>query len=65
MVVHLDTGTGTMADSRHRSPRGISRRIADSQVANWGLPLAAISDVINKDEEFISGVMSPTLAMYS
>jgi hypothetical protein len=35
------------------------------QVANWGLPLAAISDVINKDEEFISGVMSPTLATYS
>ncbi|GMK55578.1 hypothetical protein CspeluHIS016_0206340 [Cutaneotrichosporon spelunceum] len=34
-------------------------------VANWGLPLAAIADVINKDEEVISGVMSPTLAIYS
>ncbi|BEI85030.1 hypothetical protein CcaverHIS002_0504310 [Cutaneotrichosporon cavernicola] len=34
-------------------------------VANWGLPLAAIADVINKDEEVISGVMSPTLAAYS
>jgi len=35
------------------------------QVANWGLPIAAISDIINKDEEYISGVMSPTLAGYS
>ncbi|CAK9781276.1 UPF0041-domain-containing protein [Cutaneotrichosporon oleaginosum] len=34
-------------------------------VANWGLPLAALSDVFNKDEEYISGVMSPTLAAYS
>ncbi|KAL1411294.1 pyruvate transporter mpc1 [Vanrija albida] len=34
-------------------------------VANWGLPLAAIADVVNKDEEYISGVMSPTLAVYS
>jgi hypothetical protein len=34
-------------------------------VANWGLPLAALSDIVNKDEEMISGVMSPTLAAYS
>ncbi|RSH77883.1 uncharacterized protein EHS24_002954 [Apiotrichum porosum] len=34
-------------------------------VANWGLPLAAIADVMHKDEEYISGVMSPTLAVYS
>jgi len=34
-------------------------------VANWGLPLAAISDIVNRDEEVISGVMSPTLALYS
>ncbi|AFR92403.2 mitochondrial protein [Cryptococcus neoformans C23] len=34
-------------------------------VANWGLPLAALADIANKDEETISGVMSPTLAAYS
>lgn len=34
-------------------------------VANWGLPLAAISDCINKDPEMISGKMTPTLALYS
>ncbi|KAK8864317.1 hypothetical protein IAR55_001564 [Kwoniella newhampshirensis] len=34
-------------------------------VANWGLPLAALADIANKDEETISGVMSPTLAVYS
>ncbi|WWD17384.1 hypothetical protein CI109_101825 [Kwoniella shandongensis] len=34
-------------------------------VANWGLPLAALADIANKDEETISGVMSPTLAGYS
>jgi hypothetical protein len=33
-------------------------------VANWGLPIAAISD-IRKDPEMISGVMSPTMAGYS
>ncbi|WVO16212.1 chlorophyll synthesis pathway protein BchC [Cryptococcus depauperatus] len=33
--------------------------------ANWGLPLAALADIVNKDEETISGVMSPTLAAYS
>jgi len=33
-------------------------------VANWGLPLAAISD-LKKDEEFISGTMTTTLAAYS
>jgi len=33
-------------------------------VANWGLPIAALSD-IRKDEEMISGIMSPTLAAYS
>lgn len=35
-----------------------------TQVANWGLPLAAIAD-IRKDPEMISGVMSPTLMGYS
>jgi len=34
-------------------------------VANWGLPIAALSDIVNKDEEVISGVMSPTLGFYS
>ncbi|WVF71530.1 hypothetical protein IAT40_006338 [Kwoniella sp. CBS 6097] len=34
-------------------------------VANWGLPIAALSDIVNRDEESISGVMSPTLAVYS
>ncbi|KAF8640820.1 hypothetical protein AX17_000469 [Amanita inopinata Kibby_2008] len=33
-------------------------------VANWGLPLAAISD-IRKDEELISGTMTTTLTFYS
>jgi len=33
-------------------------------VANWGLPLAALSD-LKKDEEFISGTMTSTLALYS
>ena len=34
------------------------------QVANFGLPLAAIAD-LNKDEEVISGTMTATLAFYS
>lgn len=34
------------------------------QVANWGLPIAALSD-LRKDEEMISGTMTPTLAVYS
>lgn len=34
------------------------------QVANWGLPLAALADM-QKDESLISGVMSPTMAAYS
>ncbi|KAH9952607.1 hypothetical protein BC827DRAFT_1148613 [Russula dissimulans] len=33
-------------------------------LANWGLPLAAISD-LKKDEEFISGSMTSALAAYS
>ena len=34
------------------------------QVANWGLPLAAIAD-LSKDEEVISGAMTTALASYS
>ncbi|KAG8949130.1 hypothetical protein FRC04_009076 [Tulasnella sp. 424] len=34
-------------------------------VANWGLPIAAMSDLVGKDEEFISGSMTSTLAVYS
>ncbi|KAG8974792.1 pyruvate transporter mpc1, partial [Tulasnella sp. 427] len=34
-------------------------------VANWGLPIAAMSDLVGKDEEFISGSMTTTLAVYS
>ncbi|KAG8906681.1 pyruvate transporter mpc1 [Tulasnella sp. 403] len=34
-------------------------------VANWGLPIAALTDLIGKDEEMISGPMTSTLAMYS
>lgn len=34
------------------------------QVANWGLPLAAIAD-ISKDEELISGTMTSALTCYS
>ncbi|KNZ77447.1 40S ribosomal protein S11 [Termitomyces sp. J132] len=33
-------------------------------VANWGLPLAALSD-LRKDEEVISGTMTTALACYS
>ena len=33
-------------------------------MANWGLPLAALSD-LKKDEEVISGTMTATLACYS
>ncbi|KAH9982917.1 hypothetical protein BGW80DRAFT_1265643 [Lactifluus volemus] len=33
-------------------------------VANWGLPLAALSD-LKKDEELISGTMTSALAAYS
>lgn len=41
-----------------------SLRIA-TQVANWGLPLAAITDITTKDEKAISGVMTSALAAYS
>jgi len=34
-------------------------------MANWGLPIAALTDLINKDEEYISGTMTTTLALYS
>jgi hypothetical protein len=34
------------------------------QVANWGLPIAAIAD-LKKDEEVISGTMTSALAAYS
>jgi hypothetical protein len=34
------------------------------QVANWGLPIAAISD-FSKDEEMISGTMTTALTCYS
>ncbi len=44
--------------------RGLTAARGSPQVANWGLPIAAISD-LRKDEEMISGVMSPTLAGYS
>jgi len=33
-------------------------------VANWGLPLAALSD-LRKDEEIISGTMTTAMAAYS
>ena len=35
------------------------------QVANWTLPLAALSDLMHKDEEYISGPMTTALACYS
>ncbi|GAA5832265.1 hypothetical protein JCM11251_004300 [Rhodosporidiobolus azoricus] len=34
-------------------------------VANWGLPLAAISDLTNKEPKFISGPMTLALMSYS
>jgi hypothetical protein len=34
-------------------------------VANWGLPLAAITDLTGKDPKFISGPMTVALASYS
>ncbi|WFD36503.1 pyruvate transporter mpc1 [Malassezia cuniculi] len=33
-------------------------------VANWGLPIAALSD-LRKDETMISATMTPTLCLYS
>lgn len=33
-------------------------------MANWGLPLAALSD-LRKDESLISATMTPTLCAYS
>lgn len=44
---------------------GVLDSPTDEQIANWGLPIAAITDIATKDEEYISGVMSPTLAGYS
>jgi hypothetical protein len=35
-----------------------------TQVANWGLPIAALSD-LRKNEEMISGTMTTALACYS
>lgn len=35
------------------------------QIANWGLPLAAITDITTKDEKAISGPMTGALAAYS
>ena len=34
------------------------------QAANWGLPLAALSD-LKKDEEIISGSMTSAMTVYS
>ncbi|GAA5857207.1 hypothetical protein JCM8547_009372 [Rhodosporidiobolus lusitaniae] len=34
-------------------------------VANWGLPLAAITDLTGKDAKFISGPMTAALGSYS
>lgn len=34
-------------------------------VANWGLPLAAITDLTSKEPKFISGPMTVALASYS
>ena len=41
-----------------------SRSLTFAQVANWGLPLAALAD-LRKDEEVISGTMTSALACYS
>lgn len=35
------------------------------QAANWTLPVAALTDLMHKDEEFISGPMTTALACYS
>ncbi|ORY75063.1 hypothetical protein BCR35DRAFT_306497 [Leucosporidium creatinivorum] len=34
-------------------------------LANWGLPLAALTDLTGKDPEFISGPMTVALGSYS
>ena len=49
---------------RPRSSRGLLF-FCPSQIANWGLPLAAITDITTKDEKAISGPMTGALAAYS
>jgi Mitochondrial pyruvate carriers len=49
-------------ESAHAYPRVYAHKI--QKVANWGLPLAALSD-LRKDEELISGTMTTALAFYS
>ncbi len=56
---HPFLGTSTL----HISP-GVGSCNTAIQVANWGLPLAALAD-LKKDEEMISGTMTTALACYS
>lgn len=61
MLLHLERGKGwaSLVKKRHL---GVS--IANS-CNPQGLPLAAIADVMHKDEEFISGPMTFALTSYS
>lgn len=49
----------TLSDSSHTPTNPAVK------VANWGLPLAAITDISTKDEKAISGVMTSALGAYS
>ena len=50
--------------SRTLRPYALGGVFNARQVANWGLPLAAISD-LGKSEEIISGTMTGTMMAYS
>ena len=52
-----------LAQSNHGEPAE-PRPFVTFQVANWGLPLAALAD-LKKDEEVISGPMTTALGAYS
>ena len=52
-----------LAQSNHGEPAE-PRPFVTFQVANWGLPLAALA-ALKKDEEVISGPMTTALGAYS
>ena len=64
---HIYSSTGTHfwgPVSVYRPSNSATHEIIACQVANWGLPLAALAD-LRKDEEVISGTMTTALACYS
>jgi len=63
----LDSLLGVRHLSRRAAPSQLSLTLplARSPLANWGLPLAAITDLTSKDAKFISGPMTLALMSYS